>query len=268
MDCPVCGTASGLEPLCGTHRRALATATALTPEQLRVRRPPAAASVALVDVFGVVHPLGDEAVIGRDPAASDLAIVHPSVSSKHARLTTTADALEIVDLGSLNGTFVEGVRVEKKTIPLAPTHLRFGEVSLILCPDAVPGAPARGADARRTVPSPERLDRLAVAIDGVRWELTLAADGAGLASVGARLELSSMEGRLLRLLLSRAGDDDFVPSAELVGALGFGSRAADSDNVRELVRRLRRKLDEAGLGELIESRRNAGYRVAPRVRLE
>ena len=35
MDCSVCGVASGVDPLCSTHKRVLSTCTDLTPEQVR-----------------------------------------------------------------------------------------------------------------------------------------------------------------------------------------------------------------------------------------
>jgi hypothetical protein len=49
---------------------------------------------------------------------------------------------------------------------------------------------------------------------------------------------------------------------ELAGSLEFkGTGPADSDNVRELVRRVRRKLSTAGLDDLIGSRQGIGYRL-------
>ena len=45
--------------------------------------------------------------IGR--GATDLAIDSPAVSRRHARLNGTAQALTITDLGSSNGTSINGV---------------------------------------------------------------------------------------------------------------------------------------------------------------
>jgi DNA-binding winged helix-turn-helix (wHTH) protein len=52
-----------------------------------------------------------ENVLGRDP---DLAVpvVHPSISREHPRITVTGAHVEIEDLGSKNGTFVAGERLE------------------------------------------------------------------------------------------------------------------------------------------------------------
>ena len=48
------------------------------------------------------------AIIGRSPEDSDFVINHPQVSRKHFRLFIEQDALMIEDLGSTNGTTVDG----------------------------------------------------------------------------------------------------------------------------------------------------------------
>jgi pSer/pThr/pTyr-binding forkhead associated (FHA) protein len=66
-------------------------------------------------------PLPPEGVvIGRDPAVK-LRIPLPSVSRKHCELKVDDDELIITDLGSSNGTFVNGRRV--KETELAPGDL-------------------------------------------------------------------------------------------------------------------------------------------------
>lgn len=54
--------------------------------------------------------LGDAAgvVIGRDPAASSHIIADPSVSRRHVRLYVDGGVLHAQDLGSTNGTFING----------------------------------------------------------------------------------------------------------------------------------------------------------------
>jgi ABC transport system ATP-binding/permease protein len=53
--------------------------------------------------------------IGRDPDC-DVPLAYPMVSWRHARLTRTAEGIFVEDLGSRNGTFVDGVRVSGKTL--------------------------------------------------------------------------------------------------------------------------------------------------------
>lgn len=80
------------------------------------------------------------------------------------------------------------------------------------------------------------------------------------------ITLARMEFSLLAVLAERRRrvrdpDRAYVPWAELAGSLEFRSVGADSDNVRELVRRVRRKLSIAGLDDLIDSRQGIGYRL-------
>jgi len=53
----------------------------------------------------------DQMVIGRDPSA-DLCIADQSISRKHARVTRTEDGVTLEDLGSANGTSINGKRLE------------------------------------------------------------------------------------------------------------------------------------------------------------
>ena len=54
---------------------------------------------------------GDQMTIGRDPAA-DITITDPSISRKHARVTRIDGAVTLEDLGSSNGTSVNGKKIE------------------------------------------------------------------------------------------------------------------------------------------------------------
>ena len=56
----------------------------------------------------------DEIVIGRDEQA-DLVISSPSVSRRHARILRRNEQYYVEDLGSSNGTFVNGQRVQQST---------------------------------------------------------------------------------------------------------------------------------------------------------
>jgi pSer/pThr/pTyr-binding forkhead associated (FHA) protein len=63
-----------------------------------------------------------------------MVIPDDSVSSQHAKLTRREGVWVLTDLGSTNGTMVDGEKVEGD-IPLAPgAFVRFGDVQLIFEP--------------------------------------------------------------------------------------------------------------------------------------
>ena len=66
--------------------------------------------------------------VGRAPRA-DFVLDAALVSRLHCRLTATRDGLEVVDLSSTNGTFVNDKRVKKATLA-AGDRLRVGRVEL------------------------------------------------------------------------------------------------------------------------------------------
>ena len=66
--------------------------------------------------------------VGRAPLA-DFILDVALVSRLHCRLTAAADILEVVDLKSTNGTFVNDKRVQKASLA-AGDRLRVGRVEL------------------------------------------------------------------------------------------------------------------------------------------
>jgi DNA-binding response OmpR family regulator len=116
--------------------------------------------------------------------------------------------------------------------------------------------------------APTNVDALVVTTAAGRViELAGHEDG-GVARAGdAVVAFARMEFSLITALLERrrrAGDPEraYMAWGELAGSLEFkGTGPADSDNVRELVRRVRRKLSTAGLDDLIGSRQGIGYRL-------
>lgn len=76
---------------------------------------------------------GGSKIIGRGPLAN-FVLVAPLVSRFHCRLTATDERLEVEDLGSTNGTFVNGRPVARAT--LAPgDRLRVGGIELVVTTD-------------------------------------------------------------------------------------------------------------------------------------
>jgi pSer/pThr/pTyr-binding forkhead associated (FHA) protein len=66
--------------------------------------------------------------VGRAPRA-DFIVDAALVSRLHCRLTASEDGLEVVDLSSTNGTFVNDKRVKKATLA-SGDRLRVGRVEL------------------------------------------------------------------------------------------------------------------------------------------
>ena len=80
---------------------------------------------------GVVRSfvVGDDLVLGSAPELDPCLAVR-SVSRRHARLRAAADAIEVEDLGSKNGTFVNGRRVHEPQELSAGDVLRAGSVDV------------------------------------------------------------------------------------------------------------------------------------------
>lgn len=79
-------------------------------------------------------------VIGRDPGC-DVVIAHPVVSKRHAEIVRQNGKSLIVDLGSVNGTFVNGIRVKRHELQeldrvvIGPSELHFHGGTLTHSPD-------------------------------------------------------------------------------------------------------------------------------------
>jgi adenylate cyclase len=71
-------------------------------------------------------PVGRSLVVGRG-LASDLAIYDPTISRRHAELTVGPDGVEVKDLGSSNGTCINGTRIASGRLAVNDT-VTFGKV--------------------------------------------------------------------------------------------------------------------------------------------
>ena len=84
-----------------------------------------------------VNKLGEGAVVGRAAGQCDLVVAHATVSRRHARLSLVGDTLRIEDLGSTNGTSVDGKPV-RPGFPVAAepgSTIRLGDVKLAVQQD-------------------------------------------------------------------------------------------------------------------------------------
>ena len=64
----------------------------------------------------------EQLTVGRAPD-NDLSLQHPAISRRHLELRLTPDGLMLTDLGSVNGTYIDGTRV----LPHRPMRLERGQ---------------------------------------------------------------------------------------------------------------------------------------------
>jgi DNA-binding winged helix-turn-helix (wHTH) protein len=77
---------------------------------------------------GHSYPLvNGENIVGRG-AGSNILIAHHAVSRRHARITVSPSEIVIEDLGSTNGTFVDGSKVVGRTAIMPASVIVFGTV--------------------------------------------------------------------------------------------------------------------------------------------
>ncbi len=105
---------------------------------------------------------------------NDIVLAEPSVSTTHAKLQRRDGLWVISDLGSTNGTYVEGEAVEDETALAPGTTIRFGDVAVLFEPhddvptplvsgtqvlervEAEPARPPEVEEARTAEPRPPR----------------------------------------------------------------------------------------------------------------
>lgn len=79
---------------------------------------------------GSAYPLTKpEMIVGRDSSA-DIALAHPTVSRRHARVTVQADRVLVEDLDSNNGTYVGLDRINRPTALEDGEAVAFGSFTL------------------------------------------------------------------------------------------------------------------------------------------
>jgi pSer/pThr/pTyr-binding forkhead associated (FHA) protein len=103
--------------------------------------------------------------VGRN-AANEIQIEHPSVSSFHCEITSAGDSLIIKDLGSTNGTFLDGKPVEE-VCAFNGQRLQLGSVEVIVdAPETMVASPELEAVGAAPPPVPAiSRPRLSVRLD-------------------------------------------------------------------------------------------------------
>jgi DNA-binding response OmpR family regulator len=174
---------------------------------------------------------------------SDVLLPDREVSRRHAQIRHDAGQYVLVDLGSKNGTLVNGVRAERATVLQDGDEIQIAPRYRLLF-----------VDSEATAPSTSKPK--GIHIDAVTRS----------ASVGGRAldpPLAPLQFALLQLLASQPGrvfTRDEISAACYVDEEG----AASDQAIDGLVRRLRARLAEADPeGQHIAAVRGHGYRLAP-----
>jgi len=105
----------------GSQKRAALPDDAAAGKRPRLFSHPCGCSVHLMSHAGrLVHVPVADFLIGRDPKRANLVldsqVVPNMVSRQHARILSIDDGVEVADCDTANGTWVEGVRVEKQML--------------------------------------------------------------------------------------------------------------------------------------------------------
>jgi hypothetical protein len=112
----------------------VAIASDVTIKVANVDAPPQPKRLQLRMLKGVpaygVYPIDGHATVGRSEE-SEIFLVDPSVSRNHAALTIEADGALVEDLGSTNGTYLNGERVAKARL-MPGDVLTFGNTQMRL----------------------------------------------------------------------------------------------------------------------------------------
>lgn len=239
-------------------------------------------SAALVDVWGRLHWLDPRTSIGR--MRQVVTILEPSISRRHADVTLEGAAWILRDLDSANGTFIGERRNTRPTLLLDNMKIRFGHIAFYFLAEAtsLPAPrPRRAISATIRAPtepgaSSATLEIAAESRPGVTLRVHEATGGGGVIEVGGKpvwLTIAQVElvARLVeRMIADVDADDDvrgFVPASELM-SLSLDSTEPGLDHVQQLVRRVRKALVKADIGDIIESRQGLGYRLRLMPRLE
>jgi hypothetical protein len=106
---------------------------------------------------GTEHPLDGELTVGREQGAG-LVVDDPGISRLHARFTTERDRVAVEDLGSSNGTYVNGERISRPVELGAGDEVQLGATVLSIeaagAATAIQPPPAKRPAPKRLAPHP------------------------------------------------------------------------------------------------------------------
>ena len=276
MGCLCCGASVDVGLLCRACAQEVVPCEGLIAEHVRSNVEPTEAVAWLVDGFGGAHPLAGKTSIGRNHEG-ELVVLASSVSREHAQLEKKDSGWTLRDLGSRNGTFVDGARVQGRT-PLPGRHvIKIGDVALWFLAE-VQHEPIQ-PPSMATASAGGGLVRFQIAPGGVELCLVGTTDPAAGGALLSRAQgadawtekgLATLEYQLLRALCARAVEEKDSPSAvrgcvatkALARDLPFQSKYANEENVRQVVRRVRQYLSELGVESALAVAPGRGYYIA------
>jgi len=276
MGCLCCGRTVEVGALCRACAHEVAPCEGLIAEHVRSNVEPTDAEAWVVDGFGNPHALAAKTSIGRNHEG-ELVVLASSVSREHAELKKTDAGWTVRDLGSRNGTFVDGARVQGR-VPLPGRHaVKIGDVAMWFLAEVMhePATPPSVA----TASVGGGLVRFQINPGSVELCLVGTTDSEAGGALLSRREgsekwnernLAKLEYQLLRALCARATEEKDSPSMvrgcvstkQLARDLPFQSKYANEENVRQVVRRLRQELAELGVDSALAVAPGRGYYLA------
>ncbi len=283
--------------LCEECRDDLMSPLRISPEQVQTHFQQPSKAV-LIDLWGRAHRLDPNTTIGRHPDAAEgaaeldgrLLLLDASISRIHAKMKMTAGGTwTLEDQQSSNGTYLNDKPIAG-VVPLATgNRLVFGDIGFYFVAELAEEQPvAIDPLAATTIRSQDRLRLIDVAPASSHSEFEEAErTDAGLPQLDVRLSeptgggggLVEVDGRqvqltttqyefvvvLIKRMMAEAHQPDlvrgFVRSSELIADLSWDTKDPSENHVKQLVRRVRRALVKAEIGDLIESRHRFGYRL-------
>jgi hypothetical protein len=273
MGCLCCGATVEVGGLCKACAHDVSPCEGLIPDHIRSNVDTTEAAAWCVDGFGNPHPIAPKTTIGRNHEG-ELVVLASSVSREHAELVKKDAGWHIRDLGSRNGTFVDGARAQGRVPLPARTIIKIGDVALWFLAEVVhePATPpsmatasAGGGLVRYNI-TPGQIELCLVGTNDAAAGgalLSRAIGGEGWVERG----LPPLEYQLLRALCARAIEESASPSAvrgcvqtrQLARDLPWQSKYANEENVRQVVRRVRTALEEIGVGGMLAVAPGRGY---------
>jgi ABC transport system ATP-binding/permease protein len=156
----------------------------------------------------VVELTQNDLVIGRS-APADLIIVNPEISRRHARLSYQQGNYMLEDLGSSNGTFINGQPLRASQVLTDGAEIQLGgEIKLVFNQQPAEAQFLRGADSSKTIMDASlTADAIQASISNISPDLLVTIAG----QETKKYTLSKD-----RVTLGRADDNDIVVASQIM----------------------------------------------------